>query len=482
MTRAAPVRALHSTIPTGSAQAAQHAQQTMTIVVQEPELPSRGAALLPQDVVRELTRFIVGQNDAKRALAIALRNRWRRMQLPPGTLREEIIPKNILMIGPTGVGKTEVARRLAKLLDAPFIKVEATKYTEVGFHGRDVDQIIRDLVDLAIVQTKQKTLARKKMEVQRVVEDRLLDLLVGEDGAGVSRDTFRTMLRNGELDQREVEFDAPEPQRKMPLGVGGGAEQQMAFGLLSDIFVRVERQSGAGGKRRKRCTVAEARPILEEQEGEKLVTQDQIVKDALDAVQNDGIVFIDEIDKLCKPKDSFYHGADASSEGVQRDLLPIIEGCSITTKHGTVNTDKILFICSGAFHSCKPSDLLAELQGRLPIRVELKGLSEQDLYRILTEPETNLILQQRELLKTEGLDVTFDESAIREIARVAAEVNHSVENIGARRLHTIIERVVEDISFDWSHVTDKKIVIDGAYVRQRVDPLLKKTDLSRFVL
>jgi ATP-dependent HslUV protease ATP-binding subunit HslU len=460
----------------------------VTIVVEEqPQAQSRGSALLPQEVVRELTRFIVGQDDAKRALAIALRNRWRRMQLPAGPLREEVIPKNILMIGPTGVGKTEVARRLAKLLDAPFIKVEATKYTEVGFHGRDVDQIIRDLVDLAITQTKQKTLARRKQEVQRIVEDRLLDLLIGEDGGGVSRETFRQMLQRGELDQREIEFEAPDAPRKMsPGGVlgSGGADPNMAFGLLNDIFVRVERHAGGGigGKKKKRCTVAEARPLLEEQEADKLVTQEQVVKDALYAVENDGIVFIDEIDKLCKPKDSFYHGADASSEGVQRDLLPIIEGCSISTKHGNVNTDKILFICSGAFHSCKPSDLLAELQGRLPIRVELKGLTEHDLYRILTEPETNLLLQQRELLKTEGLEVTFDESAIREIARVAAEVNHSVENIGARRLHTIIERVMEEVSFDWSGVPDKKVVIDAAYVRQRVEPLLKKTDLSRFVL
>eukprot|EP00898_Chlorokybus_atmophyticus_P002439 jgi/Chlat1/3196/Chrsp22S03418 len=441
--------------------------------------------LTPRAVVEQLDRHIIGQAEAKRAVAIALRNRWRRHRVPAG-LRNEVVPKNILMIGPTGCGKTEIARRLAKLADAPFIKacdVEATKFTEVGFHGRDVDQIIRDLADIAIQLTRQKAKTRLKEQVAQAVENRLLDGIVGatHSSAGTQdrdRESFRAILRQGGLESQQIEIElSPNETRSKQVNLGEGGD-------ITELWNSLERglrvlKRGTGEKQK--MTVSEWRPVLEDLEGERLLNDQAIKREAIQLVESDGIVFIDEIDKIVTPSDHL-HGADASSEGVQRDLLPIIEGSAIQTRHGTVNTDHILFIASGAFHSCKPSDMLAELQGRLPIRVELKGLTRQDLYRILTEPENNLIKQQQLLLETEGVTLTFSDDAIREIARVAAEVNRSVENIGARRLHTILERVVEDISFSAPEKVGQAVVIDKAHIQTCVGDMLLKTDLSKFIL
>ncbi|KAL3691654.1 hypothetical protein R1sor_005305 [Riccia sorocarpa] len=439
-------------------------------------------ALTPGKVVEMLDRYIVGQTEAKRAVAVALRNRWRRHRIPAG-LRTEIVPKNILMIGPTGCGKTEIARRLAKLADAPFVKVEATKFTEVGFHGRDVDQIIRDLVDNAILLQRQKVRARVVKLVERNVENRILEVLVGEqpavEGESPTTDTteiFRKLYREGSMDDHKIRLDIPDGRVRLPVDVvsGGGY-------AVNELIYRMEKVFKAQKMERREMTIGEARPFLTEIEMEKHLNSDQITKDAIELTESDGIVFIDEIDKIVTTHDS-RHGADASSEGVQRDLLPIIEGSVVSTKFGNVNTDHILFICSGAFHSCKPSDMLAELQGRLPIRVELKALTRKDLYRILTEPETNMIRQQQLLMKTENVDLVFTDGAIEELAAVAAEVNRYLDNIGARRLHTVIERVVEEISFDAPERAGQTYVIDKEKVRSSMGDLLQKTDLSKFVL
>lgn len=434
--------------------------------------------LTPRQVVELLDRYIVGQSAAKKAVANALRNRWRRHRVN-SPLREEIVPKNILMIGPTGCGKTEIARRLAKLADAPFVKVEATKFTEVGFHGRDVDQIIRDLVDNAILMVRARMRREQQAAIDAAVEERLVAALVGEHASSETRAAFRQLYRDGELDDREVEIEVPaSPQRISPLG-GDGSVQEMV--------IRVDRMfRGGKGESKRKLKISEARPLVEEQEAEKFVNSEVITREAIAAAESDGIVFIDEIDKIVTSSE-YRYGADASSEGVQRDLLPIIEGSTVSTKHGNVNTDYILFICSGAFHQAKPSDMLAELQGRLPVRVELKGLSQVDFYKILTEPEANMIKQQQALLATEDVQLHFTDAAVKEIARVAEEVNTSVDNIGARRLHTILERIVEDISFDAPERSREtgapvNVVIDREDVLKKIEDLLKKQDLSKYVL
>lgn len=436
-----------------------------------------GRKLKPKEVVEQLNKYIVGQPDAKRAVAIALRNRWRRQKISDD-LRTEVSPKNILMIGPTGCGKTEIARRLAKLSEAPFVKVEATKFTEVGFHGKDVDQIIRDLVENAINMVKKQRKERVRKEVQHLVESRILDALTGANVTERSRASFERLLRLGEMEDRTITVDVPAARNNNmsgPISFVAG-EKSLPIG---EIFSKAY---GEKKTERKVLTVAESRAVFEELEMEKAIDMTDVVREAISETEENGIVFIDEIDKICSNGD-FRRQADPSSEGVQRDLLPLIEGSVISTKHGNINTDHILFIASGAFHSAKPSDLLAELQGRLPIRVELKGLTESDLYRILTEPVTNLIKQQVELIKTEDVHLEFTDDAIREIARVSAEINQTIENIGARRLHTVLEKVVEDISFDSSDMAPgATVTITKDFVADRVGKLLKKTDLSKFIL
>eukprot|EP00026_Physarum_polycephalum_P008095 Phypoly_transcript_08173.p1 GENE.Phypoly_transcript_08173~~Phypoly_transcript_08173.p1 ORF type:complete len:510 (+),score=94.21 Phypoly_transcript_08173:44-1531(+) len=416
--------------------------------------------LIPREIVAELDRFIIGQNDAKRAVAVALRNRWRRRKLSP-KMREEVIPKNILMVGPTGVGKTEIARRLAKLISAPFIKVEATKFTEVGFHGRDVDQIIRDLVDIAIFNTRQRLSKRGRSERDTKMQLRIIDSLISPNAPESERQKYLEFLKKGELDNLMIEIEVEPTQKNV------------------DRYISAILES-ANRRRTKLLTIAEARKLLEKQQSD--VDADTITQLAIHSVEQDGIVFIDEIDKICERKDAMHRSADASSEGVQRDLLPIIEGSVVHTKHGNVNTSHILFIASGAFHSNKPSDMISELQGRLPIRVELKPLETNDLYRIMTEPETNQIKQQMELLKTEGVNLTFSDKSIRAIAQIATDINSQVENIGARRLHTILEKVMEDISFNSDLYKDKDVVVEEEDVRKHLGEMLKKTDLSRFIL
>jgi ATP-dependent HslUV protease ATP-binding subunit HslU len=447
---------------------------------------SLSSALKPKEVVDQLDKFIVGQLEAKKAVAIALRNRWRRHQLR-GEMRNEVIPKNILMIGPTGCGKTEIARRIAKLSQAPFIKAEATKFTEVGFHGKDVDQMIRDLVDVSISMTKKRLKEQIKESIAKLVEDRIVAAVAGPSADESQLRTFREMVQAGLMETTEIMIDVPH---RTP----GGADDRIDVSNPTELFRALNKvvsgkpgsgsgMGGASGNGRggqKRMTVAEARAVLEETESEKQLEQFDIPKEAIANVEENGIVFFDEIDKLISGDD--YRSADASSEGVQRDLLPLIEGSTISTKHGNVNTDFILFIASGAFHSAKPSDLIAELQGRLPIRVTLQGLTEEDLYRILTEPVTNLIQQQVELLKSENVNLSFTDDAVREIARVAHEANLTMENIGARRLHTVIERVVEDVSFEAPDRQGENVVIDAAYVKQKVQVLLRAADLRKYIL
>ena len=436
-------------------------------------------AFTPREIVSELDRYIVGQNDAKRAVAIALRNRWRRQQLPEA-LREEVLPKNILMIGPTGVGKTEIARRLARLAQAPFIKVEATKFTEVGYVGRDVEQIVRDLVEAAIAMTKERLSKEVTAKAEVAAEERVLDALVGQNAAADTRAKFRKMLREGGLAEREIEVQVRQsalgalPTFEIP-GMPGAA---MGMLNLNDVLG----QAFGHRLKPKRMTVGQSYEVLMAEEQEKLLDQERVVREAIQAVEQNGIVFIDELDKICGRSERIVGGADVSREGVQRDLLPLIEGATVATKHGAVKTDHILFIASGAFHSAKPSDLLPELQGRLPIRVELSPLGRDDFRRILIEPEASLVKQYEALLKTEDVTLVFAEDAIDALATLAAEINASVENIGARRLHTVMERLLEEISFNATDRAGTTVTIDAAYVQDRVAPLAKNADLSRFIL
>ena len=430
--------------------------------------------LTPREIVSELDRFIIGQAPAKRAVAVALRNRWRRKQLDPG-LREEVYPKNILMIGPTGVGKTEISRRLAKLARAPFLKVEATKFTEVGYVGRDVEQIIRDLADAAIAMTREQMREDVKTRAQANAEERVLDAIAGTDARAGTRDLFRKKLRAGELDDTIIEIEVADPGPALPMMEIPGMPQGGGMNL-GDIFGK----AFGGRTQRKRMTVSESHDILVSEEADKLLDDETVKAAALDSVEQNGIVFLDEIDKVCARAET--RGADVSREGVQRDLLPLIEGTTVSTKYGPVKTDHILFIASGAFHVAKPSDLLPELQGRLPIRVELRALTEGDFIRILTETDNALTLQYTALMGTEQLTVRFTEDGIAALARIAAEVNEAVENIGARRLYTVMERVFEEISFTAPDRAGQTVDVDAEFVEKNIGDLSRSADLSRYVL
>jgi ATP-dependent HslUV protease ATP-binding subunit HslU len=436
------------------------------------------ASFSPREIVSELDRHIVGQADAKRAVAIALRNRWRRQQLPE-ELREEVLPKNILMIGPTGIGKTEIARRLAKLAQAPFIKVEATKFTEVGYVGRDVEQIVRDLMEVSLAMTRERLRKDVESKAELAAEERVLDALTGQGSGPETRAKFRKMLRNNELNDKEIEIQVADSGGGMPtVEIPGMPGAQMGMVNLGDIFGK----AFGGRTKPRKMTVAESYKVLVAEESDKLLDQEKVAKEAAFAVEQNGIVFLDEIDKIAGRSEQRF-GADVSREGVQRDLLPLIEGTTVATKHGAVKTDHILFIASGAFHLNKPSDLLPELQGRLPIRVELKPLTREDFRRILTEPEASLIRQYKALMATENLKLDFTEDAIDELAALAEEINTTVENIGARRLHTVMERLLEEASFTASdQPPDAALTIDRDYVRARVGALAKNADLSKFIL
>jgi ATP-dependent HslUV protease ATP-binding subunit HslU len=432
-------------------------------------------SLTPNQIVSELDRFIIGHEEAKKAVAIALRNRWRRQQVP-SPLKEEILPKNILMIGPTGVGKTEIARRLARLANAPFIKVEATRFTEVGYVGRDVEQIIRDLVEMAVSEAKERH--RKSFNKQAKVnaESRIIDALVGENSAQESREKFKKMLDSGEIEDREIEISMQDNSLNQSFDIPGMPGTQIGMMNLTDLM---NNAMGFNKTKKRKVTIKEARSLIAGEESEKLIDHDKTIREAVFSVEQNGIVFIDEIDKICARNIS---GADVSREGVQRDLLPLIEGCSVTTKYGTVKTDYILFIASGAFHVSKPSDLLPELQGRLPIRVELKNLGESDFYRILKETDSSLLKQYHALLKVEGVNIDFREEGVKKIATLAAAVNRNVENIGARRLHTIIEKLLEEVSFAATQKVGETVIIDAEYVKNKVGHLAEHKDLSQFIL
>jgi ATP-dependent HslUV protease ATP-binding subunit HslU len=434
------------------------------------------AAFTPREIVSELDRFIVGQHDAKRAVAIALRNRWRRQQLPE-SLKDEVLPKNILMIGPTGVGKTEIARRLARLAQAPFLKVEATKFTEVGYVGRDVEQIVRDLVESAIAMTRERLRKQVTAKAELAAEERVIDALVGEHASADTRQKFRKQLREGSLNDREIELQVADTGGMPTFEVPGMPGAQVGMVNLGDMFGK----AFGGRTKPRKMAVQESYALLLAEESDKLLDQDSVVKQAIAAVEDNGIVFLDEIDKICA-RSGEWKGGDVSREGVQRDLLPLIEGTTVNTKYGPVKTDHILFIASGAFHVAKPSDLLPELQGRLPIRVELQALSRDDLVRILTEPEASLIKQYKALLKTEEVDLDFTPDAIEALADLAADINRGVENIGARRLHTVLERLLEEISFTATDRAGSSVVVDAALVRERVGDLAKNADLSKFIL
>jgi ATP-dependent HslUV protease ATP-binding subunit HslU len=432
-------------------------------------------SLSPREIVSELDRFVVGQNKAKRAVAIALRNRWRRQALT-GDMKDEVLPKNILMIGPTGVGKTEISRRLSKRAEAPFVKVEATRFTEVGYVGRDVEQIVRDLLEIAISMEKVKKRKEVKAQVQKLAEERVLDALVGPKASVATRESFRKRLRSGDLDDNEIEIAVSESGGMPSFEIPGMPGANIGMINISDMLGK----SMGSKPKRKKMSVKESYEILMNEESDKLIEQDKIIKSAKNTTENNGIVFLDEIDKISARTDRV--GGDVSREGVQRDLLPLIEGTTVSTKYGPVKTDHILFIASGAFQLAKPSDLLPELQGRLPIRVELDPLTSEDFKRILKEPDNSLIKQYKALLQTEKVELEFTEDGINTIADIAMEVNSTVENIGARRLHTIIERVLDEISFTATDKAGEKIVVDSEYINKNLGELTKDTDLSKFIL
>ncbi len=433
-------------------------------------------SLSPREIVSELDRFVVGQNNAKRAVAIALRNRWRRQALE-GDMKDEVLPKNILMMGPTGVGKTEISRRLSKLAEAPFVKVEATRFTEVGYVGRDVEQIIRDLLEIAIAMEKVKKRKEVHSKAQKLAEDRVLDAIVGNKASVATRESFRKRLRDGDLDDNEIEVAVTESNSGMPsFEIPGMPGANVGMINISDMLGKSMGQKA----KKKKMSVKESHEILLNEEADKLIEQDKIIKSAKNTTENNGIVFLDEIDKISARTDRV--GGDVSREGVQRDLLPLIEGTTVSTKYGPIKTDHILFIASGAFQLAKPSDLLPELQGRLPIRVELDALNSEDFKRILKEPDNSLIKQYKALLKTENVDLEFTEDGIDTIATIASEVNTTVENIGARRLHTIIERVLDEISFTATDRAGEKISIDSDYIKKNIGELVKDADLSKFIL
>jgi ATP-dependent HslUV protease ATP-binding subunit HslU len=449
----------------------------LKVVKNKSKETSKVSALSPREIVSELDRYVIGQKDAKKAVAVALRNRWRRQALSD-EMRDEVLPKNILMIGPTGVGKTEISRRLSKLAEAPFIKVEATRFTEVGYVGRDVEQIIRDLIEIAIAMEREKKRKEVKAKAELKAEEKVLDALVGNKASVATRESFRKRLRNGDLDENEIEIEvqntsSPLQSFEIP-GMPGG---NVGMVNLGDILGK-----SMGGKKgkKKKMTVKESHDILVAQESDKMIEEDKIITEAKKATEENGIVFLDEIDKVSARSDRV--GGDVSREGVQRDLLPLIEGTTVSTKHGPIKTDHILFIASGAFQLAKPSDLLPELQGRLPIRVELDALKEEDFKRILKEPDNSLIKQYKELLKTENVNLEFTDDGIDMLAKISAEVNSSVENIGARRLHTIIEKVLDDISFNATDRAGETITVNQKYVQDNLGNLVKDTDLSKFIL
>ena len=449
----------------------------LNLVKNNKKKSSKVSALSPREIVSELDRYVIGQKEAKKAVAVALRNRWRRQALSD-EMRDEVLPKNILMIGPTGVGKTEISRRLSKLAEAPFIKVEATRFTEVGYVGRDVEQIVRDLIEIAIAMEREKKRKEVKAKAELKAEDKVLDALVGSKASVATKESFRKRLRNGDLDENEIEIEVQDKTSGLQSfeipGMPGG---NVGMVNLGDILGK---SMGNKKGKKKKMTVKESHDILVAQESDKMIEEDKIIKEAKKATEENGIVYLDEIDKVSARSDRV--GGDVSREGVQRDLLPLIEGTTVSTKHGPIKTDHILFIASGAFQLAKPSDLLPELQGRLPIRVELNALNEDDFKRILKEPDNSLIKQYKELLKTENVNLVFTDDGIDMLAKISAEVNSSVENIGARRLHTIIEKVLDDISFNATDKAGETITIDKKYVNENLGNLVKDTDLSKFIL